>query len=212
MAELQEKRLFLLDMDGTIYLSDTLFDKVPEFLDYVKAIGGRYLFLTNNSSRGVEGYIDRMARLGIATTREDFQAAYGKGDSMEDAYIQGINDVCQKYNYSWGHATMAKTKTGWVLAELYFTTTQFVGPRSTGIGNTEEHVVGQFRDMGQVQSPSGNRGLYDNEYGTGKIYLNEDGTKLIRYVNYTADSHEWQLDYELNKSGYVEAIRMLYIP
>ncbi|MBE6919206.1 MAG: HAD-IIA family hydrolase [Ruminococcaceae bacterium] len=72
MAELQEKRLFLLDMDGTIYLSDTLFDKVPEFLDYVKAIGGRYLFLTNNSSRGVEGYIDRMARLGIATTREDF--------------------------------------------------------------------------------------------------------------------------------------------
>ena len=38
MAELKEKRLFLLDMDGTIYLSETLFDKVPEFLDRV--IGG----------------------------------------------------------------------------------------------------------------------------------------------------------------------------
>ena len=72
MAELKNKRLFLLDMDGTIYLSDTLFDKVPEFLSRVKELGGRYLFLTNNSSRGVEGYIEKMARLGIATTREDF--------------------------------------------------------------------------------------------------------------------------------------------
>ena len=72
MAELKDKRLFLLDMDGTIYLSDTLFDTVPEFLEHVKKIGGRYLFLTNNSSRGVEGYIEKMARLGIATTREDF--------------------------------------------------------------------------------------------------------------------------------------------
>ena len=31
--------------------------------------------------------------------------------------------------------------------------------------------------MGQVESPSGNRGLYDNDTGKGKIYLMEDGTK-----------------------------------
>ena len=72
MAELKDKRLFLLDMDGTIYLSETLFDHVPEFLEYVKKIGGCYLFLTNNSSRGVDGYMEKMTRLGIATTREDF--------------------------------------------------------------------------------------------------------------------------------------------
>lgn len=147
-----------------------------------------------------------------STTREDFLKAYGDADSMEEVYLEGISDACQQYKYSWGHATMAKTKTGWVLAELYFTTTKFVGPRSTGIGNSEDDVVGQFRDMGQVASPSGNRGLYDNDYGTGKIYLNEDGTKLIRYVTYTADSHSWQLDYELSTGGTVQAIRMLYIP
>ncbi|MBE6970676.1 MAG: HAD-IIA family hydrolase [Ruminococcaceae bacterium] len=72
VAELKEKRLFLLDMDGTIYLSDRLFDRVPEFLKFVKGIGGRCLFLTNNSSRGVEGYIEKMHRFGIETTREDF--------------------------------------------------------------------------------------------------------------------------------------------
>ena len=64
MASLAEKRLFLLDMDGTLYLDDFLFDKVPEFLSLIRRQGGRYLFLTNNSSRGVEGYIDKMRRLG----------------------------------------------------------------------------------------------------------------------------------------------------
>lgn len=72
MAQLKDKKLFLLDMDGTIYLDETLFEKVPEFLAQVRAIGGRYLFLTNNSSRGLEGYIAKMERLGIATTADDF--------------------------------------------------------------------------------------------------------------------------------------------
>ena len=35
---LAEKRLFLLDMDGTIYLSETLFDGTLEVLRYVRAI------------------------------------------------------------------------------------------------------------------------------------------------------------------------------
>ena len=55
VTKLRDKRLFLLDMDGTLYLDEQLFDKVPEFLDLIRRQGGRYLFLTNNSSRGVEG-------------------------------------------------------------------------------------------------------------------------------------------------------------
>ena len=54
---LAEKRLFLLDMDGTIYLSETLFDGTLEFLRYVRAIGGRYLFLTNNSTRILQRWL-----------------------------------------------------------------------------------------------------------------------------------------------------------
>ena len=69
---LGEKKLFLLDMDGTIYLSERLFDGAAEFLRTVKERGGRWVFLTNNSSRGTEAYIAKMARLGIETTPEDF--------------------------------------------------------------------------------------------------------------------------------------------
>ena len=67
-----QKRLFLLDMDGTLYVDERLFDKVPEFLARVRESGGRYLFLTNNSSRGVERYMEKLKRLGIATGPEDY--------------------------------------------------------------------------------------------------------------------------------------------
>lgn len=72
MASLKDKRLFLLDMDGTIYLDEKLFDGVIPFLEQIRSAGGRYLFLTNNSSRGVEGYIEKMHRLGIETGRADY--------------------------------------------------------------------------------------------------------------------------------------------
>ena len=72
MQDLHQKRLFLLDMDGTIYLGDRLFDGTIDFLRYVKSVGGRYLFLTNNSSKGVETYVEKLDRLGIAATEADF--------------------------------------------------------------------------------------------------------------------------------------------
>lgn len=75
MASLSGKRLFLLDMDGTLYLDDRLFDRVPEFLSLIRQRGGRYLFLTNNSSRGVEGYLNKLAGMGIPAAPEDFMTS-----------------------------------------------------------------------------------------------------------------------------------------
>ncbi|MBR2951110.1 MAG: HAD-IIA family hydrolase [Lachnospiraceae bacterium] len=72
MSSLKDKKLFLLDMDGTIYLDDDLFDGTLDFLEYVKKIGGRYMFLTNNSSKSVSAYVEKLGRLGIAATAEDF--------------------------------------------------------------------------------------------------------------------------------------------
>ena len=72
MPLLGEIKLFLLDMDGTIYIGEDLFPETIPFLDAVRAAGGRYLFLTNNSSRSVDAYIARLARMGIPSCREDF--------------------------------------------------------------------------------------------------------------------------------------------
>lgn len=72
MLDLKAKKLFLLDMDGTIYLGDRLFDGTLDFLHTVRERGGKYLFVTNNSSRGVNAYVERMEGMGIPAVPEDF--------------------------------------------------------------------------------------------------------------------------------------------
>lgn len=72
MNSLKNKRFFLLDMDGTIYLDDDLFDGTIDFLSYVKSIGGRYMFLTNNSSKSVSAYASKLKRIGIDAKKDDF--------------------------------------------------------------------------------------------------------------------------------------------
>lgn len=69
---LKSKKLYLFDMDGTLYLGDRLYDFTIELLETLKATGRKYLFMTNNSSKSVEDYIKKLAKLGIPSTREDF--------------------------------------------------------------------------------------------------------------------------------------------
>ncbi|MCF2661359.1 HAD-IIA family hydrolase [Pseudoflavonifractor phocaeensis] len=72
MIDFKQKKLFLLDMDGTIYLGDTLFDGTLDFLNRVRERGGKYLFVTNNSSRSVSAYVDRLEGMGIPAAADDF--------------------------------------------------------------------------------------------------------------------------------------------
>lgn len=92
---LREKRLFLLDMDGTIYLSETLFDGTLDFLRHVKASGGRYVFLTNNSSRGTDAYVEKLRRLGITAQPEEF---FTSADAtilyLKQTYQDAVYYVC----------------------------------------------------------------------------------------------------------------------
>ena len=83
--ELKNKKLFLLDMDGTIYLDDYLFDGVLEFLEEIKNRNGRYIFMTNNSSKGVSAYIEKLNKLGIEATKDDFMTSV-------DATIEFLKD------------------------------------------------------------------------------------------------------------------------
>ena len=65
-------QLFLFDMDGTLYLGDRLFDFTKELLDKIRKSGADYLFMTNNSSKSVSAYIEKLERLGIKSVKEDF--------------------------------------------------------------------------------------------------------------------------------------------
>lgn len=70
--ELKNKKFFLLDMDGTIYLDNDLFDGTIDFLNQVKANGGKYLFVTNNSSKSTDAYVKKLESIGINACVDDF--------------------------------------------------------------------------------------------------------------------------------------------
>ena len=69
---IEAMRLYLFDMDGTLYLGNILYDFTIELLSEIRRTGGRYLFMTNNSSKSVADYIKKLGKLGIAADREDF--------------------------------------------------------------------------------------------------------------------------------------------
>ena len=65
------KKLYLLDMDGTIYLGDRLFDFTLPFLDYITKTGAEYIFFTNNSSKSKTQYLDKLKKMNVPVKPEN---------------------------------------------------------------------------------------------------------------------------------------------
>ena len=57
-----------LDLDGTIYLGDGLIEGAPQFLDRLEQHGIRRFFLSNNSSKSVSQYLEKLRGMGIVAT------------------------------------------------------------------------------------------------------------------------------------------------
>lgn len=72
MERLKNVQLFLFDMDGTLYIGDRLFAFTKPLLAAIRRAGKRYLFITNNSSKSVADYVEKLKKLGIEATEEDF--------------------------------------------------------------------------------------------------------------------------------------------
>ncbi|MCD4656269.1 MAG: HAD-IIA family hydrolase [Planctomycetes bacterium] len=72
---IRNKKLFLLDMDGTIYLEDELIDGASEFIDKLIAKNINYVFLTNNSSKSAREYLVKLEKLGIPATIDNIFTA-----------------------------------------------------------------------------------------------------------------------------------------
>ncbi|MGI6392650.1 MAG: HAD-IIA family hydrolase [Candidatus Izemoplasmatales bacterium] len=62
---LRSKKLFIFDLDGTIYLDGVLFPGALELLERIRKNSGEYVFFTNNSSISTIDYLHKIQRLGI---------------------------------------------------------------------------------------------------------------------------------------------------
>lgn len=78
--ELKKIKLFLMDMDGTVYIGPNKIPGAFEALETLRQNGRRVCFLTNNSSRSQDQYVEHLKRY-------DFEA------SMDEVYTSALATV-----------------------------------------------------------------------------------------------------------------------
>ena len=103
---LKNKKLFMFDMDGTIYLGDIPLDSATDFMTHLHESGHKILFLTNNASHTVEFYMDKLSRLGfdpieneimVLTSGDvtiEFLKRYRAGRSV---YVLGTDELVRNF-------------------------------------------------------------------------------------------------------------------
>lgn len=68
--EIREYKLYLIDLDGTIYSGEDKIDYAKEFIDYLNNNNIDYLFLTNNSTKKPIEVVEKLKKFYINTTPE----------------------------------------------------------------------------------------------------------------------------------------------
>ncbi len=101
---LAQKKLWILDMDGTVYLGNQLFPETLPFLQRIRESGASYLFFTNNASRAKDTYVSRLNGMGIpagpeniltsAETTIAFLKQHRPGKSV---YVVGTPDLIRSF-------------------------------------------------------------------------------------------------------------------
>ncbi|PBC88094.1 HAD superfamily hydrolase (TIGR01457 family) [Caldicellulosiruptor bescii] len=79
--------LFLLDLDGTVYLGEKVFEGAREFIKLLNKNQKEFLFLTNNSSKSSEEYYSKLLNMGFEITKEN---VFTSGQAM-GIYIKTIH-------------------------------------------------------------------------------------------------------------------------
>lgn len=104
---LTEKKLFIFDMDGTIYLGNRVFPFAIRFIKHLRANGKKVLFFTNNASHSPAFYIEKLSRMGFEATRDEIMTS---GDvtieflkrhrAGKSVYLVGTEDLVNSFRQS----------------------------------------------------------------------------------------------------------------
>jgi len=70
-SRLSTKKLFFIDLDGTVYLGDGAIPGAAEWVAGQRAAGVSCFFLSNNSSKSKKDYVVKLSRMGIPAVESD---------------------------------------------------------------------------------------------------------------------------------------------
>ncbi len=99
-----EKKLYIFDMDGTIYLGENTFPFAIRFIEMLRKNGKKVMFFTNNASHSTEYYLEKLTARGFAPTPDEIMTS---GDvTMEyllrhrmgrSVYLVGTDDLMEAF-------------------------------------------------------------------------------------------------------------------
>ncbi|NLJ79778.1 MAG: HAD-IIA family hydrolase [Firmicutes bacterium] len=70
MKQLEAIETYLLDMDGTFYLGDQLYPWSLPFVETMRRLDKKFIFVTNNSSRNGNFYVQKLEKMGVTVTSD----------------------------------------------------------------------------------------------------------------------------------------------
>lgn len=81
---LSRTSVFILDCDGVIWRGDSLIDRIPDTIEYLRSQGKRVFFVTNNSTKSRAGYLKKFTKLGLdAEAEEIFSSSFAAAAYLE---------------------------------------------------------------------------------------------------------------------------------
>ncbi len=87
LSLLNDKKLYVLDLDGTVYIENKLIDGALDFVRAVKQAGSEVLFLTNNSSMSTSDYVNKIKAFGFSVTEHTIlTSGFAAGVHIKEHY------------------------------------------------------------------------------------------------------------------------------
>lgn len=96
---IKKYKLYLIDLDGTIYQGNNKIDYAKEFVDYLNSNNIDYLFLTNNSTKTKAEVVEKLKTFDIETTENnvftssDATKMYVEEKGFKTAYVIGERGI-----------------------------------------------------------------------------------------------------------------------
>ena len=103
--DLLDKKLFIFDQDGTIYLNYILLDGAKDFINILKKKKKKFVFITNNSSKKTDTYREKLT--GILNIKINLDQIYNstlatieylKNQKISKIYCMGTQEFIEEIN------------------------------------------------------------------------------------------------------------------
>jgi len=129
ISVLKNKKLYIFDMDGTIYLGNQVFPYAIRFIKNLRKSGRRVLFFTNNASHSPSFYLEKLTRLGFEPTADEIMTS---GDvtaefllrhrAGKSVYLVGTDDLVNNFRERGIHLLTGKEERADIVITSFDTT------------------------------------------------------------------------------------------